>query len=178
VPAIGKKLPKLKLLLIEEKTEMLLERIKAGTLDAALLALPIEEDGLETTQLFDDPFLLAVPLNHSLAKRKMIRQSDIANERLLLLEDGHCLRSQALEVCHMTGAGEQEFRATSLETLRHMVAAGSGITLIPQIAMQKGDGIAYIPFAKPAPSRTIGLIWRKTSARKACIEALVESIPR
>ena len=174
VPAIGKKLPKLKLLLVEEKTEMLLERVRAGTLDAALLALPINDDGLETAALFDDPFLLAVPLNHPLAKNKTIRQSDIAGERLLLLEDGHCLRAQTLEVCHMTGAGEQEFRATSLETLRHMVAAGSGITLIPKLAMRKGDGIAYIPFAKPAPSRTIGLIWRKSSTRKTCIEMLVK----
>jgi LysR family hydrogen peroxide-inducible transcriptional activator len=178
VPAISKKLPKLKLLLVEEKTEALLEGIKAGTLDAALLALPIEEDGLETAALFDDQFLLAVPRYHALAKRKTIRQSDLADERLLLLEDGHCLRAQALEVCHMTGAGEQEFRATSLETLRHMVAAGSGITLIPKMAMQKGDGIVYIPFAKPAPSRTIGLVWRKTSARKPCIDAFVQELSR
>ncbi len=177
VPAIRKKLPKLKLLLIEEKTKSLLERIIAGPLDAALLALPIDEDELETMPLFDDSFLLAVPPNHPLAKRKSIRQSDIAHEQLLLLEDGHCLRAQALEVCSMTGATEnQEFRATSLETLRHMVASGVGITLIPKMAMQKSDGIVYIPFAKPAPSRSIGLVWRKTSARKPCIDALVNSL--
>jgi len=177
VPTLRKKLPKLKLLLIEEKTESLVERIKAGTLDAALLALPIEEDGLDTLPLFDDPFMLAVPHNHPLAKRKIVRQSDIADEQLLLLEDGHCLRAQALEVCSMAGAAEnQEFRATSLETLRHMVASGVGITLIPKMAMQKGDGIVYIPFAKPTPSRIIGLVWRKTSARMACIRALAESI--
>jgi LysR family hydrogen peroxide-inducible transcriptional activator len=174
IPSLRKKFPQLQLLLVEEKTPALLEKLKAGTLDAALLALPIAEDGLETAPLFDDPFLLAVPHNHTLAKRKIIRQNDIADECLLLLEDGHCLRAQALEVCHMAGASEQqEFRATSLETLRHMVTAGVGITLIPRLAMQKKDGIAYIPFAKPAPSRTIGLVWRKISARKLCIEALV-----
>jgi len=179
VPAIRKKLPKLKLLLVEEKTESLVERLKAGTLDAALLALPLQEDGLETMPLFDDRFLLAVSRNHPLAKRKTIRQSDIMGERLLLLEDGHCLRAQALEVCSMTGASEnQEFRATSLETLRHMVASGVGITLIPKMAMQKSDGIVYIPFAKPAPLRTIGLVWRKTSARKPCIDALAKSMLR
>lgn len=176
VPAIRKKLPKLKLLLLEEKTEALLERLKAGTLDAALLALPIEKDGLETTLLFNDQFLLAVPLNHPLAKRKTILQNDIAHERLLLLEDGHCLRSQALEFCHMAGAEEQEFRATSLETLRQMVAAGSGITLMPRMSMRKGDGIVYIPFAGNAPSRSIGLVWRKTSPRKPCIEAIANGL--
>jgi LysR family hydrogen peroxide-inducible transcriptional activator len=176
VPAIRRKLPKLKLLLIEEKTESLVERLKAGTLDAALLALPVHEDALETMPLFDDPFLLAVPRGHPLAKRNTIRQSDIADERLLLLEDGHCLRAQALEVCSMAGADEQEFRATSLETLRYMVASGVGITLIPEMAMKKGDGIAYIPFAKPAPSRSIGLAWRKSSARMPCIKVLTESM--
>ena len=177
VPAIRKKLPKLKLLLIEEKTESLVERLRAGTLDAALLALPVHEDALETMHLFDDAFLLAVPRGHPLAKRNTIRQSDIADERLLLLEDGHCLRAQALEVCSMTGASEnQEFRATSLETLRYMVASGVGITLIPEMAMKKGDGIAYIPFARPAPSRSIGLAWRKSSARLLCIKTLAESM--
>jgi len=174
VPKITKKFPKLKLLLIEEKTEQLLDGLKAGSMDAALIALPIKDDDLESAPLFNDPFFLAVPLGHPLAKRKSINQNEIKGEHLLLLEDGHCLRSQALEVCSMIGASEQQdFRATSLETLRQMVASGIGITLIPKLAMKKNDGIAYIPFAKSAPSRTIGLVWRKTSARKSCIEAMI-----
>ncbi|MES2983745.1 MAG: LysR substrate-binding domain-containing protein [Pseudomonadota bacterium] len=172
-PLIRKKLPKLKLLLIEEKTAQLLERLQAGTLDAALVALPVESDTLTTAPLFDDPFLLAVPLGHALAKRRTIRQHDIEDEPLLLLEDGHCLRNQALAVCSLIGASEhQDFRATSLETLRQMVASGVGITLIPELAMKKNDGIAYIPFSSPTVSRTIGLAWRKTSARQPCIDRL------
>lgn len=177
VPAIRRKLPKLKLLLVEEKTAELLDKLKTGNLDAALVALPVEEEGLGSAPLFDDPFLLAVPHAHPLAKRKHINQSDIKGEQLLLLEDGHCLRSQALEVCSLIGASEhQDFRATSMETLRQMVAAGVGITLIPKLAMRKKDGIIYIPFAKPAIFRTIGLVWRKTTVRKPCIEALLSVV--
>ncbi len=177
LPAIARKLPKLKLLLVEEKTEQLLDKLKAGTLDAALVALPIEEEGFGSAALFDDPFLLAVPLSHPLAKHKHVNQNDLKGERLLLLEEGHCLRNQALEVCSLMGGFEQQdFRATSLETLRQMVASGVGITLIPKLAMRKKDGIAYIPFAKPAISRTIGLVWRKTTTRKSCIEAMTRLI--
>lgn len=173
VPAIHKSLPKLKLLLVEEKTPLLLERLKAGTLDAAFLALPIEEDGLETLPLFEDPFLLAVSPKHALAKRKHVSQRDLKGEQLLLLEDGHCLRSQALEVCSLIGSSEhQDFRATSLETLRQMVAAGVGITLMPQLAIGKDTSVRYIPFDGLAPSRTIGLVWRETSARSICIDAI------
>jgi LysR family hydrogen peroxide-inducible transcriptional activator len=177
VPAIRKKLPKLKLLLVEEKTTQLLDKLKTGALDAALIALPVEEEGLDSAPLFDDPFLLAVPIGHPFAKRKHVNQNDIKGEQLLLLEDGHCLRSQALEVCSLIGASEhQDFRATSLETLRQMVAAGVGITLIPKLAMRKDDGIVYIPFAKPAPIRSIGLVWRKTAVRKPCIEMLLSAV--
>ena len=173
-PAIARKLPKLKLLLVEEKTEQLLDKLKAGTLDAALVALPVEEEGFGSTPLFDDPFLLAVPLSHPLAKHKHVNQSDLRGEQLLLLEEGHCLRNQALEVCSLIGTSEQQdFRATSLETLRQMVVTGVGITLIPKLAMKKNDGIAYVPFAKLGVSRTIGLVWRKTSAKKSCIEAMI-----
>jgi LysR family transcriptional regulator, hydrogen peroxide-inducible genes activator len=174
VPAIARKLPKLKLLLVEEKTEQLLDKLNTGSLDAALIALPIKDEGLDSTPLLNDPFLLAVPMNHAFTGRKHVNPGDLKKEQLLLLEEGHCLRNQALEVCGMIGASEhQDFRATSLETLRQMVAAGVGITLIPKLAMRKNDGIDYIPFIKPAISRTIGLVWRKTSARKSCIEAMI-----
>ncbi len=173
VPAIHKKMPKLKLLLVEEKTEVLLARLKEGTLDAAFLALPIHDDALEEAILFEDPFLLAVSPSHRLADRKNVSTNDIKLEQLLLLEDGHCLRNQALEVCSMVGTSESnEFRATSLETLRQMVATNVGITLIPRIAVKSDKTIRYLPFEGLSPSRSIGLVWRKSTAREKSIEAI------
>ena len=170
---IHKKLPKLRLWLVEEKTEILLDKLHKGQLDAAFIALPVADDQLESEMLFHDPFYLAVPRGHPLAGQKMANAKNISGKELLLLEDGHCLRDQALSVCSLIGTSEhQGFRATSLETLRHMVAGGMGITLIPKLALRKDDGIAYIPFEKPVISRTIGLVWRKSSPRKACISAL------
>lgn len=177
VPEISKQLPNIRLLLVEEKTDDLIEMLEQGTLDAALLALPVGDDGLETAPLFEDRFLLAVPPGHHFAKKKSIKSEELADERLLLLEDGHCLRDQALDVCQMTGAAEQQdFRATSLETLRQMVASGVGITLIPELAKQDTDGIVYIPFKNPPPSRTIGLVWRPGAAREASINALTQAL--
>lgn len=173
IPKLRKALPDLKLLLVEEKTEILVNKIQQGEIDAAFLALPIEGEGLHSLPLFDDPFLLAVPSTHPLANKKRIKQSDILEDELLLLEEGHCLRSQALEVCHAMKVGEyQDFRATSLETLRQMVASGIGITLMPQLAAHKHKDITYIPFAPPSPSRSIGLVWRKTSALTACFQKI------
>jgi LysR family hydrogen peroxide-inducible transcriptional activator len=174
VPKITAALPQLKLVLIEEKTQQLLERLKRGELDAALLALPIHDEQLEVRALFDDEFLLATPPAHALAHKKQVAQTDIGSEKLLLLEEGHCLRDQALAVCQLAGSEkEQDFRATSLETLRQMVKAGTGITFMPHIAIQPDErDICYIPFKKPAPYRTIGLVWRKTSVRTAVIEKL------
>lgn len=175
VPKIRKMLPKLRLLLVEEKTDILVNKIIQGELDAAFLALPVEGDELESLPLFEDPFLLAVPIHHPLADNKQISQADIINNDLLLLEDGHCLRSQALEICRVMRVGEyQDFRATSLETLRQMVASGTGITLIPEIAVRKQKDIKYIPFKKPSPSRKIGLVWRRTSARTVCFQKIAQ----
>lgn len=175
VPKITASLPQLKLVLIEEKTQQLLERLKRGELDAALLALPIHDDQLEVHTLFDDEFLLATPATHTLAKQKQVTQNHISGEKLLLLEEGHCLRDQALAVCQLAGSEEeQDFRATSLETLRQMVKAGTGITFMPHIAIHPDErDICYIPFKKPAPHRTIGLVWRKTSVRRAVIEKIL-----
>ena len=175
VPKITAALPQLKLVLVEEKTQILIERLKRGELDAALLALPVHDDQLVVKKLFDDEFFLAVPPQHPLAKTKQVDQADLSASTLLLLEEGHCLRDQALEVCHLVGMEEeQDFRATSLETLRQMVKAGTGITFMPKMAIQADEtGIVYIPFKKPAPYRTIGLVWRKTTARTAVIEKLL-----
>ena len=169
VPTIRERFPRLELLLIEEKTEIVLRQLREGRLDAGVLALPIHDDQLHAEFLFEEPFLLAVPEHHALARRKELKLNDLADQNLLLLDDGHCLRDQALEVCALAGANEKTgFRATSLETLRQMVAADSGITLLPALAVQPpvahSDNVHLIPFRGHAPSRRIAMVWRKSSA--------------
>jgi LysR family hydrogen peroxide-inducible transcriptional activator len=128
-------LPKLKLLLYEYQTAQLLEKLRHGDIDMGILALPIPTDGLECRALYEEAVMLAVPDAHPLAQRERARLEDLRGETLLLLEDGHCLRDQALEVCSRVRVSEdQDYRATSLETLRQMVAAGHGVTLLPQLA--------------------------------------------
>ncbi len=178
VPKVKASMPNLRLILIEEKTAILIEKLRHGEIDAALLALPVRDDYLVSKPLFDDEFLLAVPPEHPLARARSVDQQALKNQRLLLLEEGHCLRDQALEICGLNGiAEEQDFRATGLETLRQMIKAGSGITFMPRIAIQKDEaGIHYVPFTSPAPVRTIGLVWRKTTARQPVIDTLVECL--
>lgn len=180
VPKVKKSLPDLRLILIEEKTAVLVEKLKRGDIDAALLALPVRDDFLVSRRLFDDEFLLAVPAEHELANGKAVDQKDLKNHSLLLLEEGHCLRDQALEVCQLNDIAEEpDFRATGLETLRQMVKAGTGITFMPRIAIQPGEGgIEYVPFSEPAPHRTVGLVWRKTTARQQVIDRLVEHLAK
>lgn len=178
VPAIKQALPKIRLILIEEKTDVLVAQLKQGAIDAALLALPIEDDYLETKRLFDDDFLLAVAKGHPFAVKNSIAPSDLFNQQMLLLDEGHCLRGQALQICQLNHAEEQQdVRATGLETLRQMVKAGTGITFMPRIAIREHeDDIHYIPFDKPAPKRTIGLVWRKTSAKGKLLQLLINLI--
>lgn len=173
VPKIKKHFPALNLLLTEDKTANLLQQLEKGQLDCALLAMPIDNDQLNAVPLFQEEFFLAVPTNHKLAKQKYVEPAALENLNLLLLDEGHCLRDQALQVCRSIGAGEaQNFRATSLETLRHMVASSNAITLMPRLAITANPLVRYIPFKAPAPSRTIGLYWRKTSARQKLFKLL------
>ena len=177
VPGVRARFPRLELLLVEEKTELLLAMLRDGRLDAALLALPLHEDWLECEFLFEEPFLLAVPAGHALAARHDLRLADLADQHLLLLEDGHCLRDQALEVCALAGAGEKEgFRATSLETLRQMVAAGVGITLLPMLAIKppvsSSPDLKLVDFRAPAPSRRVAMVWRRSSAMAGFLQQL------
>lgn len=167
VPLIKKTLPEIRLILIEEKTELLIAQLKQGQIDAALLALPRKEDFLVVNELFEDEFKLAVEENHPLATKSVVTPDDLFNQSLLLLNEGHCLRDQALQFCQINGIEEQpDVRATGLETLRQMVKAGTGITFMPQLAIKEKElGIRYIPFAEPVPKRTIGMVWRKTSTR-------------
>jgi LysR family transcriptional regulator, hydrogen peroxide-inducible genes activator len=178
---IRKALPRLELRLYEYPTAAMLTKLRASDIDLGILALPVDLDGLEARDLYDEPFMVAVPATHPLAKRDSIRVQDLHEETLLLLEDGHCLRDQALEVCGQAGMHEkQDFRATSLETLRQMVATGAGVTLLPELATlgayRHARGVAVRPFARPAPLRRIGGVWRKTTARHTAIEAVCNEI--
>jgi LysR family transcriptional regulator, hydrogen peroxide-inducible genes activator len=178
---LRKSLPRLELMLYEYQTDPMLEKLHSGEIDVGILALPVTIDGLETYELYKEPFTVALPASHRLAQRASIRLEDLSHETLLLLEDGHCLRDQALDICASTDIHEkQDFRATSLETLRQMVAAGIGITLLPELASHgaygNARGVAIKPFAKPVPTRTIGAVWRKSSARRTAILELAKQI--
>ena len=170
-------LPRLQLHLHEYQTLPMLERLKAGELDVGILALPVDLDGLEARELYSEPFKVLIPDRHALAQRSRVTMGDLEGQSLLLLGEGHCLRDQALALCSRAGLGErQDFSATSLETLRQMVATGAGITLLPQLATEGAYGNArgtrVLPFAKPVPSRRVGAVWRKTSARRTAIDAV------
>jgi len=180
LPLVRKAFPRLELLLVEDKTEAVLRLLREGKLDAGILALPLHEDSLHSEFLFEEPFLLAVSSEHALAhKHGQLKLGDLSNQNLLLLEDGHCLRDQALEVCHLAGAGERSgFRATSLETLRQMVAANVGITLLPVMAVQPPvapvENLHLIEFKGHPPSRRIAMVWRKSSAMDGFLKRLAE----
>ena len=172
IPRIRERFPNLELLLVEEKSDVLLARLREGRLDAGLLALPVQDDQLHSQFLFEEPFLLAVPGSHPLTRRHSLSLSELSEQKLLLLEDGHCLREQALEVCRLSGANEKsEFRATSLETLRQMVAANVGMTLLPTLATKPpvaaSQNIHLLGFSDSHPSRQIAMLWRKSSAMTA-----------
>ncbi len=180
IPALTNAFPKLSLFLIEEQTANLIDNLKTGKLDAAFLALPISEPMLTSSLLFDEEFMLAAPANHTLSKLSSINQQHLSNLDLLLLDEGHCMREQALALCHKINAREaQSFRATSLETLRHMIAAGNGITLMPKLACHGNDGsISYIPFSTPKPVRSIGLVRRTSAAKHKLLDELTISIKK
>jgi len=181
-PRLQRALPKLQLLLHEHQTAPLIARVVDGELDLALLALPADSRGLATRSLFAEAFLVAMPDRHRLATRRRLKPADLAGEKLLLLEDGHCLRDQALEVCRKAGTEEQDFSATSLETLRQMVAAGLGLTLLPRLAVEgpfgAARGLAVRPFAPPSPTRVIGAAWRRSTTRGEAIAAVCDVISR
>jgi len=178
---LKRRLPKLSLMLYEYQTGPLLEKLRSGELDLAILALPADTDGLVTRSLFAEAFVVAMPRHHRLAGRKRIKATDLEDETLLLLEEGHCLRDQALDVCGTVRVHEeQDFRATSLETLRQMVAAGLGITLLPRLAAEGpiagARGLEFRPFSPPSPSRMVGAAWRPSTTRGAAIEAVCDVI--
>lgn len=170
LPNLREDYPKLRLYLREEQTEILLDRLHKGELDAALIALPYDIKGFDSVTLFDDPFLFACQRGHDLAKFDVIDHDDLIGQPLLLLEEGHCLRGHAMEACHISeNKLKAEFEATSLHTLIQMVAAGLGVTLLPQIAVDAGllteSAITTVALASNAMPRKIALVWRSSSSR-------------
>ncbi len=180
LPLIHEQFPKLRLLLREEMTTHILTHLSEGKLEAGLLALPLPDDdpALKIVPLFREPFLAAVPVNHALALATEIHIDELVRAGLFLLDEGHCLRNQALAACHLTEFDNEEIRATSLETLRQMVSMGLGVTLMPTLAgMQShdlGSRVTLRPLAAPGASRTIGLVWRHRSPIAPAMENLAK----
>jgi LysR family hydrogen peroxide-inducible transcriptional activator len=166
-PALRRAYPKLTLRWVEDKTSVLVDKLGAGEIDGALLAVEAEIGDLEREIVGFDPFVLAAPAKHPLTSSKIpATLSELESEDVLLLDDGHCFRDQALTVCSSAKAQELEFRATSLPTLAQMVADGAGVTLLPQLAVAtevKRAQLSVRPFAEPVPGRTIALVWRRRS---------------
>ncbi|MFC3109832.1 LysR substrate-binding domain-containing protein [Undibacterium arcticum] len=182
--------PQMPLILQENFTLRLMEMLRQGELDAAIIALPVPDQGLMLQPLYDEPFVVAVPRQHPWAARSEIGPQELKSETMLLLGNGHCFRDQVLEVCpemsrySTTGNGiARTFEGSSLETIRHMVASGIGITVLPQASvpdMDAKDGkegmLRYLPFAAPVPTRRVVIAWRKSFTRHAAIEAVRQAV--
>lgn len=178
LPPLQARYPELRLELRETQTRFLIDELVRGSLDAMIAALPLSHPELATEALFDDAFLLAVPAGEKLPKRGKIAPQDIDARRLILLEEGHCLRDQALSICAVTGQDPlKELGATSLATVLQMVANGYGVTLLPEIAVDteaRDERVRVVEFAEPKPRRTIGIAWRRTSPRAPDFRALAD----
>jgi LysR family transcriptional regulator, hydrogen peroxide-inducible genes activator len=175
LPELQRRFPELNLQLRETITETLVRELIGGDLDLILIALPIDDPEIETAYLFDDKFVLATRATKG-RRQRTATPDMLLHDRLLLLEEGHCLRDQALSFCRLvTPEARESFGASSLATIVQMVAHGYGITLLPEMAISSEvhhrDDIRLLRFAKPEPKREIGLAWRKTSPRKADFKA-------
>ena len=178
MPAFKTNFPNLKIWLIEEQTHRLINQLEGGEIDAAIMAQPITGN-FAYRNLFEEVFYFACAASHPLAQSKTIALNDLTNQQVMLLEEGHCLREQAMAVCQMAKANEvADFTATSLETLRLMVQAGMGGTLLPALAVysESSDLLKCIPFEPPAPARTLGLFWRVGTPKNKCLQAIAKVI--
>jgi len=191
VPAQIERTPQMPLVLQENFTVRLLELLRQGEIDCAIMALPLPEAGLVMQPLYDEPFVVAVPHDHELANVKAIDAQDLKKQNMLLLGTGHCFRDQVLEVCPelsrfsaATDGIQRTFEGSSLETIRHMVAAGIGVTVLPITAVPDASAnsttgknlLRYIPFAGQVPDRRIVLAWRRSFPRLAAVEALAQAV--
>lgn len=173
------KFPHTEFFLVEEKSPVLQQQLLDGNIDTAFLALPQTLSHIQVEPLFAESFLLAIPSGHAWRRRKSVQSEDLKGLELLLLEDGHCLRDQALDLCVKYGARERgHFRASGMETLRQMVRLGTGITLIPRLAVPeyKESGIQYLPIQNPEPTRSIALCYRETHPRIPFLQAICAEI--
>lgn len=177
--------PQMPLMLQENFTVKLLEMLRTGELDAAIMAEPFPDTGLAIAPLYDEPFVVAVPATHPLAKRTSISSTELKQETMLLLGTGHCFRDHVLEVCpefaRFSSDAEgirKSFEGSSLETIKHMVASGMGVTVVPQLSVPRDPQphLRYIPFSEPAPTRRVVLAWRRTFTRYEAIAALRNAI--
>jgi LysR family transcriptional regulator, hydrogen peroxide-inducible genes activator len=175
------RLPQMPLMLQENFTSKLLDMLRTGELDCAILAEPFPDTGLAVAALYDEPFMAAVPSTHALAQRKQVTAEELKNETMLLLGTGHCFRDHVLEVCpeyarfsSNTEGIRKSFEGSSLETIKYMVAAGMGVTVVPRLSMPKDPQphIVYVPFSEPVPTRRVVLAWRRTFPRYEAIAAL------
>lgn len=175
MPEVSRNFPQLRLILQEDRTANLVRDINEGRLDLGLVAMEAELGDCERIAIATDGFVAALPTGHPLTRKRMLRLDDLQDENVLLLEDGHCFRSQALALCASAGAVEADFRATSLATLTQMVSAGLGITLLPELAVDVENRRSQLEirrFVAPIPSRTLGLVWRRGSVLAGCARRL------
>jgi LysR family hydrogen peroxide-inducible transcriptional activator len=184
IPKLRETAPDLKLIIEENFTANLFQSLKQGTLDAIVISYPFDEAGIETAALYQEPFIVALPRNHEWKERKQIRPEDLASQDLMLLGSGHCFRDQVIAACPNCMSGDSELTRTlegsSLETIRHMVAAGTGITVLPHTSMLHNQHheslIETRPFTEPSPCRTVAIAWRKHYPRKEAIATIRETI--
>ncbi|MEO8151758.1 MAG: LysR substrate-binding domain-containing protein, partial [Rhizobacter sp.] len=179
------RVPQMPLMLQENFTVKLLDMLRTGELDCAILAEPFPDAGLAVAPLYDEPFMVAVPTNHPLAKRKSISAEELKKETMLLLGTGHCFRDHVLEVCpeyaRFSSDAEgirKSFEGSSLETIKYMVASGMGVTVVPQLSVPKDQQahVRYVAFTEPVPTRRVVLAWRRTFTRYEAIAALRNAI--
>ena len=184
IPELTRSAPNLRLIIEENFTANLFQSLKQGTLDAMIISYPFEEPGIETAPLYQEPFIVALPKNHEWKDREFIPPEDLASQDLMLLGVGHCFRDQVIEACPNCMSGNSEltrtFEGGSLETIRHMVAAGTGITVLPHTSIlnesHKGGLIRIKPFKSPSPARTVAIAWRKHYPRIEAIQTIIDTI--
>ena len=183
IPRLRETAPNLKLIIEENFTSSLFQSLKQGALDAIVISYPFDEAGIETAALYQEPFMVALPRNHEWKDRNEIRPEDLASQDLMLLGAGHCFRDQVIEACPNCMSGDSELTRTleggSLETIRHMVAAGTGITVLPRSSLYSQNHQSLIdmkPFTQPSPTRTVAIAWRKHYPRKEAITTIRDTI--
>lgn len=185
IPQLHERAPHMPLLLEENYTRVLTEKLKRGELDAMIVATPVEDPAIVALPLYEEPFVVAVPSDHAWKKRKSIASTDLEEESLLLLGSGHCFRDQVLKVCpalnrSASGGLQKTLESSSLETIRHMVASGMGTTVLPCTATRLHSSsdtlLAYRPFTQPVPTRVVSLAWRKSFPRPRAIEAVRQAV--